>query len=234
MKLWRRQFLHLAAGAVVLPAMAQERKPGRRGRLTVKGPSQVMLIRHGEKLGDPSKDDGGGFNLSIQGSARAAALPALFALAAPEIDCKIDAGQSSFVATYGTQSLSGAGPRFATPDFIFATSDSKHSTRPRATATPTAVALGVPFDCTSYSDSRKDIERLAARVTTESQYEGKFILICWHHGTMQELANQLGVQDAPPWNGHNVFDRVWVIDYSKTPLTVSDQPQQLLYTDSRT
>ena len=41
-------------------------------------PSAVMIIRHGEKPGDPSNDNDGGPNLSILGSARAAALPSLF------------------------------------------------------------------------------------------------------------------------------------------------------------
>jgi len=48
-----------------------------------KVPSQVLIIRHGEKVGDPKKDDDGGRHLSIQGSARAAALPSLFASAQP-------------------------------------------------------------------------------------------------------------------------------------------------------
>jgi len=39
------------------------------------GPSQVMIIRHGEKLGDSSSDKDGGPDLSTRGSARATALP---------------------------------------------------------------------------------------------------------------------------------------------------------------
>jgi hypothetical protein len=199
-----------------------------------KGPSKVMLIRHGEKLGDPEKDDAGGANLSIQGSARAAALPALFAPATPALDCKIATDPASFTATYGTRSVTGPAPRFDTPNFIFATADSNHSNRPRETATPTAVALGVPFDCKTYSDSKHDIEKLASDITCDKKYDGQVILICWHHGTMQRLATQLGVANAPPWDGSKVFDRVWVIDFAQAPLAVSNQPQQLLYTDSKT
>ena len=43
-------------------------------------PSLVIIIRHGEKAGDPSNDAKGGPDLSIRGSARAAALPSLFTL----------------------------------------------------------------------------------------------------------------------------------------------------------
>jgi phosphohistidine phosphatase SixA len=39
---------------------------------TNNAPGQVFIIRHGEKLGDPKKDDDGGRHLSIKGSARAA------------------------------------------------------------------------------------------------------------------------------------------------------------------
>ena len=41
-------------------------------------PSLVMIIRHGEKPGDPAEDTSGGKHLSALGSARAAALPSLF------------------------------------------------------------------------------------------------------------------------------------------------------------
>jgi hypothetical protein len=196
-------------------------------------PSQVLLIRHGEKLGDATDDESGGHNLSVEGSARAAALPALFAPAGSELDCNIDAGSSSFQASYGTQPLNGPAPRFGTPDFIFATADSKHSYRPRETATPTAMTLAVPFDATSYSNSDHDIEKLAADITSKKQYEGKVVLVCWHHGSMGKLAQQFGVANPPPWHG-TVFDRVWVIDFSQSPLSVQDQPQMLLFNDSQT
>jgi len=197
-------------------------------------PRMVFLIRHGEKLGDPGKDDGGGPNLSVQGSARAAALPGLFTATTPELDCAIAAGRASFTATYGSQQLKGAPSRFAPPDFIIATADSHHSNRPRETATPTAMALGVPFDATTYSDSTKGIEKLASDIISDKKYGGKVILICWHHGTIPAVAQQLGVANPPPWDGNTVFDRVWVIDFSQTPLTVDDQPQQLLFADRKT
>jgi hypothetical protein len=57
------------------------------------GPSQVMLIRHGEKLGDSSSDKDGGPNLSMRGSARAAALPQLFAPAKTPYGCALNIGK---------------------------------------------------------------------------------------------------------------------------------------------
>ena len=195
-------------------------------------PSKVFLIRHGEKLGDAGGDESGGPYLSLRGSARAAAIPTLFMPASPEFDCKIKAGSASFEATYGTQPLTGAAPRFDTPNFIFATADSNHSHRPRETARPTAMALGVPFDAKTYSNSKHDIKKLAEVLTSDATYDGKVILICWHHGTIPDLAQQLGVANPPPWDGSAVFDRVWVIDFTQSPLQVADQPQMLLYGDS--
>src|SRR5215472_11775296 len=49
----------------------------------------VMIIRHGEKLGDSSNDKDDGPNLSMRGSARAAALPQLFAPAAMPDGCAL-------------------------------------------------------------------------------------------------------------------------------------------------
>lgn len=72
-------------------------------------PAQVLVIRHGEKPGDPSNDnDADGPDLSTRGYERAGAL-------APYIP-----------ATFGA------------PDFLFATQASKHSNRPVETITPLA------------------------------------------------------------------------------------------------
>jgi hypothetical protein len=198
-------------------------------------PSKVFLIRHGEKLGDKGSDETGGPNLSLRGSARAAAIPVLFVPAGPQsTDCKLKADQGSFKASYGQQPVTAPAPRFDKPDFIVATADSSSSKRPRETATPVAMVLGVPFDDTSYSDSKDDIKALGAAITGDAKYSGKVILICWHHGKIPDVAKALGVANPPPWDGPTVFDRVWVIDYANTPLSVSDQPQILLYGDSAT
>ena len=60
-------------------------------------PAQILIIRHGEKIGDPKKDDDGGRHLSIRGSARAAGLPSLFVPAMPQSACKLFAHNHEFV-----------------------------------------------------------------------------------------------------------------------------------------
>jgi hypothetical protein len=102
------------------------------------GPNQVLLIRHGEKVGDPKKDDDGGRHLSVQGSARAAALPSLFVPAQPQLSCKLHHNAEEFIGSYRQIPLKGKAARFPAPNFIFATQRSKDSKRPIETVTPLA------------------------------------------------------------------------------------------------
>lgn len=80
-------------------------------------PGQVLIIRHGEKPGDPSIESAADSpDLSTQGCERAASL----AIYVP--------------ATFGK------------PDFLFATQASKNSNRPVETITPLAQVLGLTID----------------------------------------------------------------------------------------
>jgi hypothetical protein len=86
-------------------------------------PSQILIIRHGEKPGDPSNDSAGDSpNLSTPGYERAASL----AIYIP--------------ATFGK------------PDALFATQASQNSNRPVETITPLANALGLSID-RNYADN---------------------------------------------------------------------------------
>jgi hypothetical protein len=85
-------------------------------------PSQVLIIRHGEKPGEPSTDSAtDGPDLSTQGYERAASL-----------------------AVYVPAT-------FDTPDALFATQASKNSNRPVETITPLANALGLTIN-DNYAD----------------------------------------------------------------------------------
>jgi hypothetical protein len=194
------------------------------------GPSQVLIIRHGEKLGSVDSDDDGGPNLSLRGSARAMALPSLFAPATPQIDCALAAGTGSSTGTYGTVEIPGNAPRFAMPAFVFATQASHHSNRPVETVSPLLAAFNLPLD-NNHSDG--DYARVASDILTRPKYAGQIVLVCWHHGRIAALAQQLGIPQPPPWHG-TVFDRVWQLVYSGGTPALSNQPQQLLYGDSAT
>ena len=198
-------------------------------------PKHVLIIRHGEKLGDPKTDQQGGPDLSIRGSARAAALPSLFVPATTALSCLVSytgSGATALVTgQYKPVSITGAKPRFETPDVIFATEVSSASNRPVETVTPTAVALGLSVVSKGYPNSKDGIEALVAQINS-GKFAGKVVLICWHHGKIPDLAGKLGVAKPPSWEGM-IFDRVWKITYSKDgKATFHDHPQQLLYGDS--
>ncbi len=168
-------------------------------------PKQVLIIRHGEKPGDPATDnDSDGINLSTRGYERAGAL-------APYIP-----------ATFGA------------PDFLFATQASKHSNRPVETITPLAQALKLEINDKHGDD---DYQKVADDILGNAKYQGKLVLICWHHGKIPELTAALG--GTPPlakWPGA-VFDRVWQIDYpgngAAQNLPVNNIAQLLLYGDTQ-
>ena len=197
---------------------------------TLLGPKQVLIIRHGEKVGDPKKDDDGGRNLSVRGSARAAALPALFVPAMPQSACRLHQKTGEFAGSYQEIPLKGKVPRFATPNFIFATERSKHSKRPIETVTPLSIALALPVD-DHFNDDDAEIKKMTGAILHDVTYAGKIVLICWHHGKIPDIAKALGIAKPPKWDG-KVFDRVWQITFPKGKATLADLPQMLLYGDS--
>jgi hypothetical protein len=192
-------------------------------------PTQVLIIRHGEKLADASDDKDGGPDLSIRGAARAAALPSLFAPTPPsQLSCALSAIEGGFSGVYTPVSITRSVPRLATPDFLFATQASKHSNRPVETITPLASALGLAVD-DKHADA--DYAKVAGDILTNSKYAGKVVLICWHHGNIPALATSLGIASPPPWPG-TVFDRVWQITWSAGHATLATAGQMLLYGDT--
>jgi hypothetical protein len=190
-------------------------------------PGQVLIIRHGEKLGTADKD--GGPDLSIRGSARAAALPSLFAPTPPsQLSCSLSAIKGGFSGVYIPVNIARPAPRFATPNFLFATHPSKSSNRPVETVTPLASALGLAVD-DKHADA--DYAKVATDILTNAKYVGKIVLICWHHGTIPALATALGIASPPPWLG-TVFDQVWQITWPGGQATLATPGQMLLFGDT--
>ncbi len=191
-------------------------------------PDMVMIIRHGEKPGDPTDDKDGGPNLSVQGAARAAALPSLFLPATKNLECVLRLKSAAGLAgRYVSSAVSGPSPRFPTPDFLFATAHSPESKRPRQTVTLVSAALGLPINH-DYGEKKRDIDALAKLLRT-ARYAGRTVLICWHHGTIRELALALNATGATPWSG-TAFDRLWLIDYREGS-AIRQFGQHLLFGD---
>jgi len=116
------------------------------------------------------------------------------------------------------------GSRLPKPQVIIATRASKGSNRPIETVEPLAKALNLPIDNRFRDD---DFAALAHDLLTDERYEGKTILVCWHHGSIPKLAKALGVKGAPKWPDRQ-FDHVWVIEPKRKSTRFEDVPQKLL------
>ena len=140
-------------------------------------PTRVLIIRHGEKLGNPADDTHGGPDLSVRGSARAAALPSLFAPAdyrAFQLSCAlVSAARMTSPGATPPASIAGSPPRFATPDFIFATKESHHSNRPVETITPLKCALNLDDDHYDHEHSDDDYATVGQRHPQQVEVRGE-------------------------------------------------------------
>ena len=102
----------------------------------------------------------------------------------PEDEDLSEAGhtRAEHLATYIPQT-------FGKPDFIIATSHSKHSNRPRETVQPLADALGMHV---MHDFENRDFADLIQEIFDDPDYKGKTLVICWHHGNLPAIAALLG------------------------------------------
>ena len=210
-------------------------------------PKMVMVIRHGEKPGDPDNDKNGGLHLSILGSARAAALPSLFTPdpnASPvnglhqlAADLSISKKKVHFTGTYGSTIAEAGQSRFPTPDFLFATEPDKGSYRPLETVKPLAAALqslGNPklkIKHKKFTNDESGIDALISEIQGKGIYADKVILICWHHGKIPELVHALAPSSELPWSKWpaNIFDLILCITWNDGQAKLVIENQNLLY-----
>jgi hypothetical protein len=165
-------------------------------------PAQVIIIRHAEK-----QPDG---NLSERGFERAGALAPYFALTSTLINNGVP------VAVFAAR------PTPPTPPYH----PDENTQRCIDTIAPTALFLRQPIH-SGYAKLQE--QEIANFILSNSLYSGKNVLICWHHDTIQTLAEAFGVSSAPEFP--NVFDQTWVITYTPTPVLTIYQ-QQLLFGDT--
>ena len=117
--------------------------------------------------------------------------------------------------------------RFPRPTALFATKSSRESARPFETLQPLAALLGLQID-DHYTDDH--YAELATEVLTDKRLTGAHVLICWHHGTIRDLATALKVVNAPEMPA-TVYDRAWFIRYAGGKATLADESQHLLPND---
>lgn len=151
-----------------------------------------MLIRHGEKPGDPDASSGIDANgnadpqsLTAQGWNRAHALVGLFDPAPP------------------------ATPRagLAVPQHLIATeiNDPDSSKRPLETLTPLSQAMQLTIDA---SIKGGKVDELCAAATSA----GKIVLIAWKHEVIPAIAQGLTSDPVPANWPKERFDVVWIFD----------------------
>ena len=104
---------------------------------------------------------------------------------------------------------------FGIPQFLFATSISKHSMRPIETIQPLSAKIGVATDPT-YAD--QDYGALASQLLSDPRYgnAGALIVVCWHHGNIPSMAHALRAKPGAypdPWDA-GVFNQILSLTYS--------------------
>jgi len=213
-----------------------------------------MIIRHGEKPGDPANDDDGGPHLATLGSGRAAALPYLFTpdpnAQMPvanweQLSCDLATGtKNEFTGTYVSSGINAGQSRFPTPDFLFATQAGASSNRPGETITPLAEALQSYYNPNitinqnynnNPNDQQNGLPALAKEITTNPIYGGRIILIAWHHGQIPNLALDFGVpQNELPFTQwpSDRFDMVFLIGWEGSQAFLKVDFQLLMYGDT--
>lgn len=175
-------------------------------------PAQVIIIRHGEK-------DTTNGQLLPKGQSRAGALAAYL---------------TEFDPTSTNPPLFNFGP----PTAIFAARPALHSDdetiRCIQTVTPTAAKLKLPVH-SPFGPLQEN--ELAQLILNDPRYDGRNVLICWHHTLIAALIEAFGY--APPAGiipYPNRFDLVWVMTFPAPfpPVTLSPILEELLFNDSTT
>jgi broad specificity phosphatase PhoE len=120
---------------------------------------------------------------------------------------------------------------FSALSAVFAAKTTSESARPVETITPLAAARQLEI---SAEVKDKEFPTLVEHVLAKN-FEGKDILICWHHKEIPHLTRALGVNLARSYKWADVYDRVWVLTYLiDGTVSFEDRPQRLLPGDSAT
>jgi hypothetical protein len=112
------------------------------------------------------------------------------------------------------------------PNAVVVAADSKQSHRPRLTVEPFAKAAKLPIDNRFANKQPAD---LAAGL--RANYQGKVILVCWHHGQIPDLLRALGA--APETllpNGkwpRDVYDWVIMLSFDENGRVIPDSTKRI-------
>lgn len=77
----------------------------------------------------------------------------------------------------------------------------------------------------------EEVDEMVKEVSEKKDYDGKFVVICWNHDSMHDIAKEFGVKHAPKYS-KDAFDRAWLIRFDGEKASLEDLPQRLLPGDS--
>lgn len=184
-------------------------------------PAQVIIVRHGEKNTVTAE-------LTSAGVERAEALSSYLTQSNNEPGFVGKAGLTNVVLfNYGPPvALYAARPVHYSDDF---------TVRCIQTLVPTALKLNLPIH-SPYGPGQE--QQLVQTIFNESRYDGKNVVICWHHTFIAALIQAFGylppagILPAYP----NRFDLVWQLTFpAPTPaVVVNPILEELLFGDSTT
>ena len=184
-------------------------------------PGQVIIIRHGEKDTITRELTGAGIE-------RAEALSSYFTIS--------NAGPG-FVGSAGLSNVTLF--NFGVPAALYAARPVEESddftVRCIQTLVPTAFKLSLPIH-SPFGPGQE--QQLVRSIFNNRHYDGKNILICWHHTFIAALIRAFGY--APPAGilpmYPNRFDLVWVLNFPAPipPAIVNPILQELLFDDPTT
>src|SRR5262245_1550430 len=112
------------------------------------------------------------------------------------------------------------------PNAIIVAADSKHSHRPRLTLGPFAKAANLPIDNRFANKQPADLS-----AELRANYQGKIILICWHHGQIPALLRALGAAPGTLLpNGkwpRDVYDWVMMVSFDENGHVIPDRTRRI-------
>jgi hypothetical protein len=123
--------------------------------------------------------------------------------------------------------------RYGAPVAIYAFGPTKKDRSFRAveTITPLANSLGIQVQDQFTVD---ELQPLVDSVMSNSDYDGKTVVICWEHDRIPPMVQTFGYNDAPTKWKKKVFDRLWILHFTGNKVTgFEDLPQNLLPGDSQ-
>ena len=112
------------------------------------------------------------------------------------------------------------------PNAVVVAADSKQSHRPRLTVEPFAKAAKLPID-------NRFANKQPADLATElrANYQGKVILICWHHGQIPALLRALGASPETllpngKWT-KTVYDWVIMVSFDENGRVIPESTKRI-------